>query len=842
VQTWSFDISRQADWDTWSWVCLVAALVLLSYAVRTFGWRGRRSLLSLLLIGTGVGGTIAVLAYPGLRTARIGLVWSFVLLGLLSAAFYLRLLDRLTPARTTALLVLRILALAALVPMLFEPVLRYVRMPEPERPLLVLVDASGSMSFPDLPNGPTRLQSIWQSLQPQVGRLRQHFRPQLYAFSSEATLLDKVEDLAAVRADGGSTDIVSAVRQAVARTPRDDALVVVLSDGIDNTHPAPANELATLGRRIYTIAAGSETAESAAMANIAVADIRAEDLSVGHEAKVTAVIRSTALPNRVVDVKMAEIDAEGKPIGEVREAKLVLQPTPQGQQVTMSFTPTKPGVQKLAVWIDPAAGERSTVDNRQEFQALAIDPGIRVLYIEGRLRPEFRDLRRLLEGDPNIEAATLLRIQENRFVASGTVNRQKLPGRLPTGAEWRSFDVIVIGDIDASFLSQPSQAAIEQSVADGKSLLMIGGEKSFGPGGYSGSAIEKALPVVVGPLDSPQESARFIPRLTAEGAVHPAMEGLTPFFGIAATPPEKPLPPLNGNSIVARETGAAQVLLTHPGKLGPDGKPQIVLAVQRYGKGRSAALTVHSTYLWALPLYGMGQDSPYNRLWGQLIRWLAGTDVRGRQRGSGVDALLNRNVLQPDESVRVRAAVRDTHGDATSFAQVSLRLKRTDAPAPEEQLRSEQSFAMNPVEGQNGMYDLTIPPIGRGSYVATIAATKDGQALGQSEVKFTVVPPQGEMLKLAANHALLRRIAAETHASSYDLSRLPELVDELIRSESSSKPEQVAIRLGNFAHALTALSGRPANWPRRYDLPMQALIVLTLLTAEWVLRRRWQLA
>ena len=87
-----------------------------------------------------------MLASPVLRNARVGLVWSFLLLALLSTVFYLRLLDRLSPRRLATLLCLRILALAALVPMLFEPVLRYIRVPEPERPLILLVDTSAASS------------------------------------------------------------------------------------------------------------------------------------------------------------------------------------------------------------------------------------------------------------------------------------------------------------------------------------------------------------------------------------------------------------------------------------------------------------------------------------------------------------------------------------------------------------------------------------------------------------------------------------------------------------------------------------------------------------------------
>lgn len=819
-------------------MCIAGSLVLLTFAAATRAQPMRRRWVSLVLVTVGVCGTVAVLAAPALRNARVGMVWCFVLLVLLSTTFYLQLIGRIPSRRVAMLLTLRVLALAALVPMLFEPVLRYTRIPPPERPVVIVVDASGSMSIPDRPNGPTRLQTVWQALEPQLGRLRQHFVPQFHVFAADARLLDRPEDLASLAATGTSTDIVAGVRQSLPATARDAAVVILISDGVDNVRSDAPEAIAELRRRVYTVAVGSETTDSAA-ANIAVADIRTDDdLAVGHEAAVSVTVRSTALANRVVDVNLAEVDADGKPVGPLSQARLVLQPTARGQQVSLKFTPARAGLQRLAAWIDPAAGERSTADNRQQFQAFAVDPAIRVLYIEGRLRPEFRDLRRLLESDPNIETAILLRIQTNRFVANGSVNRQKISARLPTGDEWTAFDVIILGDLDASFLSPQHQAAIEQAVAGGKSLLMIGGEKSFGPGGYGGTAIERTLPVVVGPTDSPQEIARFVPRLTADGAAHPAMEGLRAFFGVESASPTAQLPPLNGNVVVAGEKGGAQVLMTHPGKPGPDGKAMIALATHRYGQGRAAALTVHSTYLWALPMHGLGQDSPYNRLWGQLIRWLAGADVRSRQRGGGVNAMLNRSVYQSGESVRLRAQVRDDHGDATGYAQVSAKVRPTHTG----ERAGGTSFPLNPVEGRPGQYEVSVPSLVRGDYIAAITATKDGKDLGQSDVKFTVVPPADEMLKLAADRELLRRIAIETRAGSYDIGRFPELVDELIRGDPSARPEQLVVRIANFAHVATVVAGRPADWPRKYDLPMQAAIVVPLLAIEWVLRRRWQLA
>ena len=504
--------------------------MLLSYAFAGRVWTTLRGWVSLGMIAAGVVGTVLVLATPLFRTARAGMVWTFVLLSLLSATFYLRLLDRLGPRRMGTLLAMRVLALGALVPMLFEPVLRWSTKPEPERPVLFVVDTSGSMSFPDVQNGPTRIQNVWQTLQPLLPRVRQKLVPQYLTFATDVQELKKPEELASATADGRATDVVTAVKKAYAHTTRDDAVVVVLSDGIDNTSPNVADTLAALQRPVYTVLVGSDASEAAQLANIAVADVEAdEDFAVGHESQVTAVVKSTALNDRVVDVKLAEIDAKGKPTGPVSSKKLVLQNAADGQKVKLDYKPGFAGVHKLAVWVDPVAGERSVVDNRQELQGLAIDPGIKVLYIEGRLRPEYKELTRLLSRDPNVELAALLRIQEARFVASGTNDRKPVTPRVPsTPAEWKKFDVVILGDLDSSFLSQPQQAQLEQFVADGGALLMLGGEKSFGPGGYKGTPIEKALPVFVGDLRSPLETGRFVPRLTTKARPTPPWKASPP--------------------------------------------------------------------------------------------------------------------------------------------------------------------------------------------------------------------------------------------------------------------------------------------------------------------------
>jgi hypothetical protein len=134
LKQWSFDILRQSDWDLWVWVCAAACVALLAYGLFSQPWRtGPRGWLASALICVGLLGTAAVLAIPEIHSARVGLFWTFALLVIVSATFYIELMDRLGIGCTATLLSLRIAALAAAVPMLFEPGCRYIRQPKPER-------------------------------------------------------------------------------------------------------------------------------------------------------------------------------------------------------------------------------------------------------------------------------------------------------------------------------------------------------------------------------------------------------------------------------------------------------------------------------------------------------------------------------------------------------------------------------------------------------------------------------------------------------------------------------------------------------------------------------------
>ena len=68
--------------------------------------------------------------------------------------------------------------------------------------------------------------------------------------------------------------------------------------------------------------------------------------------------------------------------------------------------------------------------------------------------------------------------------------------RMPaTAAEYRQYSVIILANVDAPALGEERLKILEQFVADGGGLVVLGGYWAFNRGGYKGSPLEAMLPV-----------------------------------------------------------------------------------------------------------------------------------------------------------------------------------------------------------------------------------------------------------------------------------------------------------------------------------------------------------
>ena len=96
-------------------------------------------------------------------------------------------------------------------------------------------------------------------------------------------------------------------------------------------------------------------------------------------------------------------------------------------------------------------------------------------------------------------------------------------------------------------------------------------------------------------------------------------------------------------------------------------------------------------------------------------------------------------------------------------------------------------------------------------------------------------------MNLAANPKLLQGIATSTKGGYCELSQLSSMLDQIIRQKPVIGEQTHTLNLSNTFRAVLYFAHIRPNWPTKYDLPMQAFWVLSILTAEWTLRRKWRL-
>lgn len=819
--------------DSAGLLTLLAAAVSLSLVAwglwQLFGRRQRRRGAVGLLAGVAASGVVAAAAgRVGLDSPARQVLWLVLLAGLVVLAvgvFYSTVYAYLGRRRMAALLLLRFCAILALLLILFKPAVSYTPGgPGVKLSLPVLVDRSASMNAIDHADLPNRYRQAVEALAAQSERMAWHFRVGWYHFAKRVQAVDRGEELAALSpaeaADG--TDIALALRRAAAGVGAEElAGVVLISDGL---HNAGGDVLEAAGESptpVDVIGVGAETQRASGQRNVRVLGADAPLQAVRNNVTtVTARLRLTAWANIATKVALMESGRE------VASQQVLADSNAQDLRVQLEWTPGEPpagaeppDVRKLKLLVQPNPAEAVADDNAAELHVLVTEPSVRVLYVEGTMRPEYKFLRRALAKDPNIQLISMVRSRENEFLSQGTIDGKSLTDLPRSDQEVAFFDVIILGDLDRTFLTNDQMERIRRSVYDGKALLMLGGRNSFGPGGYGGTPVESALPVLCGSRSQEQETTRFVPQLTAAGESSAIFAGLGRHFHGPSAKAAEPLPELLGCVQVPRAKPHAQVLAVHPTRRSPEGNaPLVVLALHHYGKGRAAAFTADTTWRWFMRRQLTGGPDPYDLFWGQLLRHLAGVDQQQRKAAASVLARVDKPYLGQNEQLKITAQVRDAAGQVTDEADVSAGLRT----GPD---RQPTRVALACTRTGEGLYEATFRPREPGKYTLTVTALdRAGKRVAADSLPVVVAPYSKETDRLARDGRVLAAVAERSGGRYVELSRLPDVIDALIqRQQSRLLPAPMAVERS------------------LYNFTLLFLVFVGLLTAEWLLRRNWQL-
>ena len=761
--------------------------------LRRRGWL-RASLWATALQAMGV---LTLLAGP------VGAIATLTLMaGLWSYRSYRQTTAELSPRDKRRLTALRMAAMGCLGLWAMGLTLQTCWEREVPATLLIGIDASSSMQRRDAGNQKkeemtSRLDAVKEALkncQPTMDLLYRQADVEYFSFGASASAPRRLMEGEApgwlmLRAAEPATalgDALAAAFDPFSASELDMAGMLIFSDGCNNSARTltPEKLSALMGSRrvpIYAVGVGSEHIGS----NIAALNVTevaaADDVQAAEKLPITASVQAFGLAGRSVQVT-CRLDDET-----VGEQTLDIKDNQATLPVAFTHTPLAAGYHRLTVSAQCLNAPPANLSGQNRGGKLihVTDRQIRVLYVEGRFRYEAKYIAQALAGAGRI-------VLDRRILGEASPS-QAFGERLE---DWIGYHAILFGDVAPSHFSANQLAIIRRLVGDyGKGFAMIGGRESFSRR-WAGTPIAELLPVEIqegGQIDQP---VSIIPQAGVATADLLAV-GETDQDSAALW---KKLPPLPGANRLGPLKPAAVTLAQTP-----RGEPMLV--AQNFGKGRTLAVAFDSTWRWVLA----GEDSAaaQKRFWRQVVTHLAAP--KGNVWIATDKAIYDLNSLSAgQESVRISAGVEDSSGKPIRSAPMRVTLTGPDGAALDLQMA-----------GEGDLKSAQAPlPSAAGQYVITISTQAEGKALS-AEHRFEVVYRDLESMDVLANHALLRRMAQLSGGRFVPLDQWPTLLEEIT---AMTRPRS---RVDRAFH----------NLSDRFRWPLLAVVV-TLLTVEWMLRKR----
>ena len=671
--------------------------------------------------------------------------------------------------------------------------------------VVVLVDRSESMLVEDdLPTGESRRRSRDEQLRALLGGSAEAFesiaeRHDLawFGFGGDVSTLS-IEDGSAIPSLGGAdrprTRIGRSIASALdAAQGASISSIVLLSDGRSDDPPSREllRRLGEEGIQVFAVPLGS----GEPLGDLAVREV---------EAPVRAFMRDE-IP---VEVRLASSGSRGfegvevrlvdEATGEVLATRTVDRDSMEGP-IVLAAKPERAGTLRWRVEVSSgeASGDLVAENDARSFEVEVVDRPLRVLYIDGYPRWEYRYLKNLLVREPSIESSVMLVSADRDFAQEGNLPLARLP-RSPE--EFAAYDLLVLGDVPAGFFSPEQQEMMRELVAArGAGLLVIGGPR-FAPRSWEGTPLAEMLPFS-GPLAlasidrdvsmRPSESARRLGVLgwaadEAGGFPEEVSEQQTQWARLRwaqAIDPDRLKP-------------AAETLAESEA-----GEPLLVR--MRYGAGQSMHLATDETWRWR---YGRG-ETLQERFWIPLLRLLGrdaiasgGSAIRLRAAPASL-ALGDRATIEL-EIEDARALDFDLASVAVSIEQDGARVGEIDLPRT-----------------ADGLHAAAWAPESTGTFTMRIAES-ELLRLGAAgaECQIEVVRPDDEWRTPEADHEALRALAESTGGAVVDP------VPASLATLPSRLPDRSVVVPIPIVEPI-------------WSSPLALIVALLLLSAEWIGRR-----
>ncbi len=697
---------------------------------------------------------------------------------------------------SAGMVALRAATFAILLFIFLRPVLNISTVLPQDSYLAVVIDNSESMTIRE-DGKESRAEQLQKQFEATTffKRLNDKFRVRTYRFDKEA---ERIDDPGRLTFAGKRTKLESAtdlLTQELSSVPLSG--VVLITDGVDNASQQWTESLAKLETRkipFYTVGVGSDRiAQDAEIVKISAP----RDMLKESTAVVDVSLRSRGFAGRKAILQVRENDTL------LKTEEVTLPADGEITEKTIDL-PTKNEGSRLFSFSIQAQGDRIEQNNTLDSLIRINNDHPQILYIEGEPRWEFKFLRRAMQDDPNIKLITLLRSSQNKFYRQGIDNEQMLAEGFPKKRdELFGYKGLIFGSIESTFFSQDQLNMVVDFVSSrGGGFMMLGGRNSFAGGRYQNSPIADILPVVMTADDRVPVIDKLKMLITDYGKSHPLMK-LTP----DATANQKmwnDLPPLSDFNKTLEAKAGSIVLAKGQAESRNNGDP-VLLAYQRYGRGRSMAFTSGSSWRWQMEMDH--EDQTYELFWKQILRWLVSSSP------DPVMLTTDKDTYLPGEAVNLLAEVSDKAFSRMNNAKVTGKI--TDPSGNTETIQFDWTGT------SEGQYQTQLSAGVAGIYELQVEATQGTQSLGIHRTSFQVKDRPVEFYNASLDARLLENIASQTGGRYYPLSKLGDVPEDAQYVEGqSSFVEQKEL----------------------WDVPILFILLCLTLSGEWFWRKKKSLA
>lgn len=702
---------------------------------------------------------------------------------------------RVTLATLRASLFVLLVALAA-GPLLRLPVIET----QPDW-IAVLIDRSRSMAVEDTRGVDGQLQSrdsVARSLirDPVWKEIAQEKEIVWLGFHTSAFEFDPQNPPSA---DGWSTDLTVPTESALRRlSGRPASGIIILSDG-RTQRPIDHTLLRALQSRavpVFVVPLGS----AGAMTDLSVAqaDAPARAFIRDQVPIVTTLQCVGGSPQATIQVDLVESETNNVlNTIDVEPQEFVNQRC----EVVLTGVQSEAGPARWTIRVRAGPDDLVRTNDQQTVEVEFVDRPLRILYIEGYPRWEYRYLKNLLVRESSFESSVMLLSADKDFAQEGNAPLERLP---QSDEEFSTYDLFILGDVPAGSLSETQVEQIKRAVGErGAGLLWIGGERST-PNSWRATQLEDLLPMH-GVPERFDEAVFLEPTDNAiRSGVMRLGESTKERWPLALSPGGQ-RGRLEWVQRIEPKSMKPATEVFAQGRASDGGEAFPVVISMRYGAGLVLYVSTDETWRWR---HGVG-ETYQERFWIQFIRYLS----RGAVQSDGSAFRLVVEPKRPEVATpaMVRVEIQDSKAGAIAGDE-SLEVEIE----PTNTVGAHTNQSMQLVREGDAWVGLWTPE-NPGQWRVRV----DSSRTGPLERLVEVVRTDSELAHPESDHTQLAELATRTGGAVVQPTQLARLA-EILPKRSLNREQSIVDPLWNSPAAL--------------------ILVLLFLSAEWFGRKWLRLA